>query len=189
MTELQQYISTYFSIEQDHLKQVAELFTETQLAKGEYFVKTEHYSDKLSFVRSGYIRVFKEYNNKEITQWISDKGFFITDLSSFMFRTRARWNIQAMTDCTLFTIQGENYKKLNQVIPNWSELEKRFIAGCFLALEDRIFNHLSLSAEERYDDLFEKNKEMFNQIPQQYLASMLGMTPETFSRIRKKKIS
>ncbi len=189
MTELQQYISTYFGLTHEDLVHVANLFKETHLKKGEFFSKKEQYCSKLSFVKSGYIRVFKTVEDKEITQWISDKGFFITDLSSFMFGTRSRWNIQALTDCALYTIEGENYRKIKELIPNWTEIEKRFIAGCFLALEDRIFDHLSLSAEERYDSLYSKNKEMFNQIPLQYLASMLGMTPETFSRIRKKKIS
>jgi hypothetical protein len=68
-------------------------------------------------------------------------------------------------------------------------MEKQFITSCFVAIEDRIFQHLSLSAEERYDELFEQNKELFNHVPLQYIASMLGMTPETFSRIRSKKIS
>jgi CRP-like cAMP-binding protein len=68
-------------------------------------------------------------------------------------------------------------------------LEKLFIARCFIMLEDRIFTHLSMTAEERYNFFFENNKELFNQVPLQYIASMLGMTPETFSRIRKKQLS
>jgi hypothetical protein len=75
------------------------------------------------------------------------------------------------------------------VVPAWPEIEKQFIAGCFITLEDRVFNHLSLSAEERYDQLFAFNQDLFRHVPQQYLASMLGMTPETFSRIRAKKVS
>ncbi len=63
------------------------------------------------------------------------------------------------------------------------------MASCFIQLEDRIFSHLSLNAEERYHQFFENNKELFNQVPLQYLASMLGMSPETFSRIRNKKNS
>jgi CRP-like cAMP-binding protein len=55
-------------------------------------------------------------------------------------------------------------------------------------LEDRIFSHLSMSAEDRYQFFFQHNKELFNQVPLQYIASMLGMTPETFSRIRKKSL-
>ena len=65
-------------------------------------------------------------------------------------------------------------------------LDSHFIARCFTVLEDRVVQHLALSAEERYAQLWNFNKELFNQVPLHYLASMLGMTPETFSRIRKK---
>jgi hypothetical protein len=71
------------------------------------------------------------------------------------------------------------------LIPEWHRLEKLFIAKCFTMLEDRIFRHLSMSAEERYQFFFHHDKELLNQVPLQYIASMLGMTPETFSRIRK----
>ncbi|WP_052315400.1 hypothetical protein [Emticicia oligotrophica] len=67
-----------------------------------------------------------------------------------------------------------------------TELEKLFIVQCFMVLKERILKHLSLSAEEHYEQLFAFKKELFNQVPLQYLASMLGMTPENFSRIRKK---
>ena len=171
------------------MDKITSLFKETELKKGEFFTKSNQYCEKLSFVRSGYIRVFANANDKEITQWISSKGYFITDLYSFTFKQRARWNIQALTDCELYTIDKENYKHLNNLVPNWVEMEKQFIAGCFVQLEDRVFSHLSLSAEERYAKLFENNKDLFNQVPLQYIASMLGMSPETFSRIRNKKIS
>ncbi len=169
--------------------QITSLFQESQLKKGAYFTKSGRYCEKLSFVRSGFIRVFAITDNKEVTQWISSKGYFVTDLYSFSFKERARWNIQALTDCELYTIDKKNYALLNKLVPNWVEMEKQFIASCFIQLEDRVFSHLSLSAEERYNKLFENNPALFNQVPLHYIASMLGMTPETFSRIRRKKIS
>lgn len=189
MTELQTYITSYFGVTSENMDKITSLFSETELKKGEYFTKTSQYCQKLSFVRSGFIRVYANVNDKEVTQWISSKGQFITDLNSLSFKQRARWNIQALTDCQLYTINKENYALLNKIVPNWPEMEKQFITACFIQLEDRVFRHLSLSAEERYDQLFENNKELFNQVPLQYLASMLGMTPETFSRIRNKKVS
>lgn len=119
----------------------------------------------------------------------SNSRIFVTNLNSFIFEQRARWNIQAITDCKIYSLQKKDYKKLITVLPNWPEIEKRFIAGCFVALEDRIFSHLSLNAEDRYDMLFAQNKDLFNHVPAQYLASMLGMSTETFSRIRNRKIS
>lgn len=189
MTELQSYIRNYFGISHDELKKVSQLFIEEDLRKGDFFVKTGQFCEKLSFVKSGFIRIFSKSENKEITQWISSKGYFLTELNSLVFKQRSRFDMQALTDCKLYTIEKENYRLLNEVVPNWSEIEKRFIAACFISLEDRVFNHLSLNAEERYLQLFNSNKELFNHVPLQYLASMLGMSAETFSRIRNKQLS
>jgi CRP-like cAMP-binding protein len=171
------------------MEKVESLFKPTTLKKGEYFAKIGGFCDKMSFVQSGLIRVFADAGDKEVTQWISTEGFFLTDLNSFIFNLPVKRNMQALSDCQLYTIQKEDYQKLIQLVSDWLMIEKRFLTSCFLYMEERIFSHLSLSAEERYDKLFSENKELFNQVPLQYLASMLGMSPETFSRIRAKKIS
>lgn len=189
MNELQTYINTYFNIGIDDLHEVEKLFQVSQLSKDEFITKENTRCDSLSFIISGFVRVYKYENGKEVTQWISSPGDFITDLSSIVFNTNSRWNIQAITDCQFYTISKADYNKLNKLVPTWVQLEKQFIAKCFLMLEDRVFSFLSLSSEERYNMLYESKKELFNQVPLNYIASMLGMTPETLSRIRKKQIS
>ena len=186
MTELEKYIQTYFGASKDDLTKISSFFTPVTLKKGDYFLKTGRHSDRLGFVQTGIIREFVFVDDKEVTKWISTKGYFVVDLSSFVFQQTARWNIQALTDCELYVININDYQKIGQVIPRWTELEKLFIAKCFTVLEDRVLQHLSMTAEERYNQLFNFNKELFNQVPLQYLASMLGMTPETLSRLRKK---
>ncbi len=186
MKDLEKYIQTYFGIQRDDLEKIASLFTPQKIAKGDYYLKQGMYCQTLSFIRSGLFRIYAPQDGKEITQWISGKDYFITELSSFIFNTPAKWNIQALSDTTLYTINKESYQKLGIMVPKWHELEKLFIARCFSILEDRIFNLLSLSAEERYQSFFTAYPELFNQVPLQYIASLLGMTPETFSRIRKK---
>lgn len=189
MTELEKYITSYFGVEQEDLLMISSLFKPQALKKGDYYLRAGRYCEKLSFVKSGLLRIYVSTEEKEVTQWISTKGYFITDLSSLVFDTPARWTIQALSDAELYTIKKEDYNQLGSIIPKWHLLEKLFIAKCFTMLEDRIFSHLSMTAEERYHFFFEKNKELFNQVPLQYIASMLGMTPETFSRIRRKAIS
>ncbi len=188
MTELQTYITSYFGITNENLDAIASLFDATTVSKGDYFNKSGHYCKKLSFVKNGYFRVFGyASNDKEITQWIASKGYFLTDVYSFYFQQPARWNIQALCDCELYTIRLEDYQQLSSIVPNWPTMEKQFMAKCFTMLEDRVFSHLSQNAEERYNALFEHNKELFNQVSLHYIASMLGMSPETLSRIRKRK--
>lgn len=186
MTELEKYIQTYFGVSNDDLTKISSFFKPVALKKGDYFLKTGRYCNQLGFLQTGIIREFVFVNNKEVTKWISTKGYFVVDLSSFVFQQTARWNIQALTDCELYIIDAKDYQNIGAVIPTWASLEKLFIAKCFTVLEDRILQHLSMSAEERYNQLFSFNKELFNQVPLQYLASMLGITPETLSRLRKK---
>ena len=96
-----------------------------------------------------------------------------------------RWMIQAFAKTELLTINKTDYLNLCKEFPKWDKIEKRFIIKCFAMLENRVFSHLAMTAEERYKRYFEQNKELFNQVPLQYIASVLGMTAETFSRIRK----
>lgn len=189
MTELENYIKTYFGVTDENLAKISSYFIPVSLKKGDFFLKAGRNSDRLGFVQSGIIREFVNIDDKEVTKWISTSGYFVVDLSSFIFHQPARWTIQALTDCELFVISDKDYKKIGKDIPEWAQLEKLFIAKCFTVLEDRILTHLSMTAEERYNHLFNFNKELFNQVPLQYLASMLGMTPETLSRLRRKTIT
>lgn len=186
MTHLEHYIHSYFEIPTTSLGQIAGMFKEEQLDKGDYFSKQDGHCKRLSFVDSGLVRMYVNVDGKEVTQWISQQGYFITDLASFMFNESGRWNIQALTEVRIFSIYQSDYQQIADHVPEWHELEKRFLARCFTTLEERVFTHLSMTAEERYLQFFESNKALFNEVPLQYIASMLGMTPETFSRVRKK---
>lgn len=187
MTELERHISTYFPVAAHELSIIASAFRPETLEKGDFFLKGGHYAERLSFIRSGLLRIYAPCGDKDVTQWISTEGYFVTDLASLTFGTPARWTIQALTPVELFSITRKEYNDLGKRLPQWHHLEKLFIAKCFTILEDRIFSHLSLSAEERYNQLFETHRELLNQVPLHYLASMLGMSAETFSRIRAKR--
>jgi len=186
MTELEKYIHGYFGVNPDELEKIIAFFTPVTIKKGEYFLKTGRHSDRLGFVQAGIIREFVLVEGKEITKFISTTGYFTVDLASFVFQQPARWNIQALTDSELFVINHKDYQRIGQVVPRWAELEKLFLAKCFAVLEERILTLLSMTSEERYNQLLHFNADLFNLVPLQYLASMLGMTPETLSRIRKK---
>jgi len=188
VTELEQYIQNYFEANEANLSAIAAAFTYETVSKGDYLLKQGRYCNRLSFVKSGLIRIYAHKEDREVTQWISTAGYFTTDLASFVFSTPARWNLQALADCELYTISKEAYDKLGNEIPEWHKLEKLFLAKCFVILEERVNSHLFMTAEERYHQLHGQQAQLFNQVPLQYLASMLGMTPETLSRLRKKSI-
>lgn len=188
MTLLTKYIAANFGLSIEKASVIKHLFERETLEKGTFYVHNGNRCDKMSFIDKGLLRIYRDFDGKDITQWISSKGYFITDLNSWLFKHPARLNIIALTDVTLYTISRKNYSKINDLISNWNEIEKAFIGHCFITLEERVFSFLSLSSEERYLKFYEENKHLFNEIPLHYIASMLGMTPETFSRIRKKQL-
>ena len=187
MTPLEQYINFNFGVAGEELANIASLFTPDSLKKGDFYVKSGEDCNKLSFVQSGFLRLYAIVADKDITQWIFSKGYFIGDMPSLTFNIPSRWNIQALTDISLYTIQKDNYNKIAETVPRWPEIEKHFLIHCFSIMESRIFAHLSMAAEERYAAFYEQNKDLFTQVPVQFIASLLGMTPETFSRVRKRQ--
>ncbi len=188
MTTLETYIQTYFGVTNHEAADIAGRFELITLRKGDFYLQKGRRSERLGFIQSGIIREYVDTEEKEVTKWIATQGYFVVDLASFLFDQPARWNLQALTDCEVHVIYREKYQKLGELAPKWAELEKLFLARCFGILEDRIMSHLSLTAEERYQRFFDFQPALFNQVPLQYLASLLGMTPETLSRIRKKAL-
>lgn len=186
MSALEKHIQSYFGIANEDIANIATCFKKIELKKGEFYLKVNHVSDRLGFVESGILREFVQTPDKEVTKWISTAGYFVVDLSSFFFNQSARWNIQAISDCVIHVIEKKEYEQLNHKLAQWPELEKRFIAKCFTVMEDRLMTFLSMNAEQRYHFLYNFNKDLFVTVPLNYLASMMGMSPETLSRLRKK---
>ena len=187
MNELEKNIAALFEVNAADLKIISSYFQLVQLNKGDYFFKEGSYSCQFGFVRSGILRELVHFPDKEVTKWIATPGYFVTN-SGFLFDKPADSTLQALTDCELYVISKEDYNNMVNSIPSWNKVEKLFLMKCFSIMGNRILAFISMTAEERYNQLWDSNKELFNQVPLQYLASMLGMTPETFSRLRKKSI-
>ena len=189
MSQLSNQIKAFFTASDAEVGEIEKCFKPLSLSKNEYFIKEGRYTHKLGFIESGIIREYLIVDGKEITKWLSVSGYFAVDIAGFLFDRPARWNFQALTDCHMQVIDQRDYHELHRVIPAWTLMEKNFLARCFTVLEDRVVSHLSLNAEERYKLFFQAYPELFNQVPLQYLASLLGMTPETLSRIRSRQNS
>lgn len=187
MKDFNQLIQDNFGqLTTQELEVVHSYFRPEKLAKNDFFTTSDKICDKMSLITSGMMRMYAYSEGKEITHWICTESLLFTDVMGFFFDQPNRWNVQALTDVELLTVTKADYRELCREFPKWNEIEKRFIFRCFGMIEDRVFTHLSMSAEERYDLYFAHNKELFNQVPLQYIASVLGMSPETFSRIRKR---
>lgn len=177
-----------FEIPANETVEIAPFFEYLILKPNNFYLKKGEEDAKLGFVKSGILKMYDYYNHKEITEWIATPNLFVTDLNSLLFDVPNRWNIQAITDCELFSISKENYISLKKSFADWDKYENTFLSKCMITMENRIFNHLAMSAEERYTYYFNAFPEVFNHVQLQDIASSLGMTPETLSRIRRKQM-
>jgi CRP-like cAMP-binding protein len=185
MEKLKNCILKQVLIEKNSMDNILADFKPLEITKGEFFIKSGKICRQMAFIESGYMRMYDIVDGKEITLWIGSKGKFITSLSSFIFETRNNWNIQAITDCKLYTINRENHFKLNKTEPKWLEFDNILLANSFVLLEQSMFSQLHTKAKQRYDKLISEEPDLFKNVPLQYIASMLGITPESLSRLRK----
>ena len=171
----------------DHLvPKVASFYELEQLPRDTYVLEEGQFAQKLYVIESGYLRFFSYSEKKVITHWIFGTDQLVTDVASFFLRQPAKWNVQALADTTVYALSYANYLRLRAEVPPWDDYEKVLLVKLMSALENRIYSLLSMSTEERYRYLFESDPAMLNELPLQYIASMIGMTPETLSRIRAK---
>lgn len=187
--ELQQAIRRFIALDEESLQDIASCFKPLHLPKGTFWVKAGQVSTQVGWVKEGLLRTWYEIDEEEITHWISEEGYFDTSLSSFSFKTPSRWNLQAITDCELLVLDCDDHRELLKKYTQWRIFESQLLIFSYLGLEERMFSQLHQTAEERYEKLLIERPELAARAPLQHLASMLGMKPETLSRLRKKQIT
>ena len=188
MKQLKECISSQVLIGDSAMANILAVFEPVHVSKGDFFLKSGNVCRQMAFIESGYMRMYDIANGKEITLWIGSEGRFITSLSSFVFQTNNMWNIQAITDCKLYVINRENHFNLCKSEPKWLEFDNLLLAHSFALLEKNMFSQLHTSAKQRFHNLLKEEPKLFKNVPLQYIASMLGITPESLSRLRKSEI-
>jgi CRP/FNR family transcriptional regulator, anaerobic regulatory protein len=185
MKTINQCISEHIQIEESILNEIVSHFTRKKILKGEFLLKQGTICRELFFIESGYFRMYDIVDGKEITLWIAGAGNFITSLSSFVFESVNHWNIQAIEDSSIMAINRRDHFHLSEIQRKWLEFDNLLLARSFALLEQNMFAQLHTTAQQRFETLMIDNPAIFNHVPLQYIASMLGITPETLSRLRK----
>jgi CRP/FNR family transcriptional regulator, anaerobic regulatory protein len=161
-------------------------FEPFSFSKNEIIEEQDKIPEYLYFINSGYMRLFYyDENGDEVTTHFVTPSGFIASYLSLIHHTKAVENVECITDCVLLKIHKLKFKELVDKNENFKNYSLLIFQEAFVNIQTRANNLATLSAEQRYKKLIETNADILKNVPIQYIASFLGMKPESLSRIRR----
>ncbi|MBV5282828.1 MAG: Crp/Fnr family transcriptional regulator [Paludibacter sp.] len=159
-----------------------------KVKKGDILVSEGKVCNQLFFIRKGFLRRFHYQNGKEITSWFGFENDFATSIYSFVSQKTGYENIEAIEDSALYVI---NYDDLNNIYhehPEFNYAGRLLTEKYYIDLMERTLSLQFQSAKENYHQLVATHPHLLKRASLGHIASYLGISQETLSRIRAKKI-
>lgn len=179
-------IKKYVSIEEKDVEELEASFTRRKILKGHHLIKVGEFCKEIFFIKSGRLRVYYlDEKGNEVTCFFFEENQFVSSYTSFLTNAPTKENIQAIADCEVFTISRDRLDKVSIQIPTLHIFRRIMAENLFIAMERRISMLQSQTAQERYEKTIKETPELILNIPLQYTASFLGITPQHLSRLRK----
>lgn len=182
MKEFIAYILQFGHLNQQQIDLISKKARELELHKEEYFLEAGKVLKQVGFIMDGIIRVFY-YNKKgeEITKIFIEENHLLFHLNN----APSSEYIQAVTDCKLLVFSNEDWEEIANTIVGWEHIIQKIISKALAEKLERVSPLVSQDATTRYLEFLEKYPMLANRIPLSYIASYLGITQQSLSRIRK----
>ncbi|HYF30323.1 MAG TPA: Crp/Fnr family transcriptional regulator [Chitinophagaceae bacterium] len=184
--KLLSYITRYIQLTDDETAFLVSLLKVKQLRRRQYLLQAGDINKYECFVNSGCLRAYliDEKGQEHVTQFAIEE-WWISDMHSYLTQTPSAYHIDALEDSELVVIDRPNYELLLERIPKFEKMFRIILQNAFIAQQQRIVQNISLPAHERYLSFVQKYPKFEQRLPQHQIASYLGITPESLSRIRK----
>jgi CRP-like cAMP-binding protein len=184
--EITKYIARFASPPAEQVREFAAAARTSLVAKGGFLVELGDASHPLYFVHSGAIRymLIVPESGDDVTKDFSFAPAFAASFGSAVSGQPARVGIAAMTDCVVSSWPLQRLTAMYDVDAEWQKLGRKLAEWLYVRKEDREIAFLTQNPEQRYAELTRKIPELVAQVPQRHLASYLGITPESLSRLK-----
>jgi len=185
-TILNNYFHSLFPIKDDVVKKITESFNPFHLDKNRILLDKNTISTKTFFLEKGYMRSYiLNEDNEEVTTHIYYAPCFVNDFLSFFKQQPSQQVYETLSECSFWETGIENVQSNFHSIPDFREFSRLLFVINHHTLNDRLIEMLSQKAETRYLNLLKQQPHIFQNIPLKIIASYLGITDSTLSRIRK----
>lgn len=186
MEALINYLLQFGNFNQQQLELVKSKGIVKKIKKDAYYQEAGKVPKEVIFLTEGIFRICY-YNHKgdEITKYFIDENNFVVDINSYNQNIPSSEYAQAITDCKYIVLSKDAMKELSLTIVGWDEIVNKITTKGFAEKVTKISTMMAEDATERYLNFFERFPTLANRIPLSYLASYLGITQSSLSRIRK----
>jgi CRP-like cAMP-binding protein len=186
MDELVNYILQFGHLNQQQVDLVKSKFQRREIPKETFFLEAGKVPKELIFISDGIMRIIY-YNHKgdEITKYFASENQLVGDIANFNLGTPTAEYLQAITPCTYLAISKKDMDELSQTIITWDLIMSKIAAKCLSDKVNKISAMMTEDAMQRYLNFLESFPTIANRIPLSYIASFLGITQSSLSRIRK----
>lgn len=183
--ELEEFIGRYAHLAPAEMAEVVKRFKGKTIRKNDHLLQEGQVCKDMVFVQKGCLRLYYMSGDIETSVWFSFLGSSAIELSSFISGRPTNYFLQAIEDTDVLVLPKAELDKLCHKYPRMQEMMKNFLEDVVINIIDRFTSLQRDSAETRYRDLLNK-PDYLQKIPQKYLASFIGVTPTSLSRIRRK---
>jgi CRP-like cAMP-binding protein len=186
MEALINYLLQFGHLNQQQTDLVISKGIRKELKKETYYSEAGHIPREIIFLTEGILRVCY-YNHKgdEFTKYFIDENNFVVDINSYNQSIPSSDYIEAITDCKFIVFSKEALKELSMTIIGWDDIINKITSKALAEKVNKISTMMTEDATERYLNFLSKFPNLANRIPLSYLASYLGITQSSLSRIRK----
>jgi len=165
---------------------ITSYFTEKEFAKNEWLLKSGRICNEYHFLAEGFGRVYThDLDGNDVTTAFFSGNQIVCEIFSFFKRVPSKENIQALTPCQTYYINYTDLQTIFHTMPLFREFGRAILINAYADLKQRMMATLHETAEERYSRLIQSKPDIFLHAPLKNIASYLGVTDTSLSRIRK----
>ncbi len=184
-----QYINARYPLSRDMVEYIKQNSYARKLAKGKFLLKQGEICTDYYYIHKGVLRSFLKFGQKEITIWINPENEITTSIRSMTGNRPSEENIQAVENCELVVIPFDVMEGFYEKFPEMNLLGRKILQEYYAASEERVYICRIPNAHARYKHFLDTRPELINRIPLKHIASYLGITLETLSRLRSRNAS
>lgn len=183
---LRSSIEKFTKLNDKEWQEIREVWKPYTIAKHEPVTSLGEVEKYFYYIHEGLLRGYFEKNGQEYNMGFSYNGEFSGVYDSLIFQKPSNWNVEALEDTVGLKLHHQSLMELQEKTPAVKEWLFKFNQQVMFGLGIFIRSLLADSAEEKFERLMTQSPHIIQIVPQKHLASYLGMTPETFSRMRRK---